>query len=53
MICDDPFVTMSRLLDETRWNGDSTDGIPGLTSWRSEIVSLYGMFLLEYDDALI
>lgn len=25
VICDDPFVTMSRL---TRWNGDGTDGYP-------------------------
>jgi hypothetical protein len=29
------------------------DGIPGLTLWRSESVSLYGMFLFEYDDVPI
>jgi hypothetical protein len=52
-IGDDSFVMMLRLLDETRWDGDGTDGIPGLILWRSGIVSLYGMFLLEYYDALI
>ena len=34
-----------------RW--EKGDGIPGLIFWRWGIVSLYGMFLLEYYGALI
>jgi hypothetical protein len=33
-IGEEPYEMMSRLLDETRWNGDGNDGIPGLILWR-------------------